>query len=138
MHLIWIWTFSYNKVSGVTASYGKLLGFIAFFRYFHTFLTTSHVWSALSWPNFHGLCVKIIHTFWYVDMLDVTTSYERFSGLIGFFGNCNVRYVMMFIELSWILWKANDPMKVLLFIPFNHLDFFRFQTIWPISKNVHQ
>ena len=43
---------------------------------------TIHVWCVYLYQTF------IIHTFWYVHMLDVTTSYGRFSG------NFNVWYVI--------------------------------------------
>ena len=71
--------------------------FIAFFGYFHTFLSTIHVWSIVSSQNIHWLCVLSIHTFWYDAMPDVTTSCGRFSGLIGFVGNFNIS---IFIKLS--------------------------------------
>ena len=41
----------------VTESYGKFFDLIAFFRYFHTLLTSIHVWSIVSSPNFHRLCL---------------------------------------------------------------------------------
>ena len=34
-----------------------------FYRYFHTFLTTIHVWCVVSLPNFHRLCVLSIQQF---------------------------------------------------------------------------
>ena len=47
----------YVKMLDVTASYGTSFDFIAVFRYFHTLLTTIHVWSIVSSPNFHRLYV---------------------------------------------------------------------------------
>ena len=79
----------------VTASYGTILDFIAFFKYLPTLLMTVHVWSIVSLPNFPRLYDFSIHTFWYIDMPDVTTSNGRFSGLIGFFGNFNVWSVIL-------------------------------------------
>ena len=47
----------YIDMPYVTASYGTPFDFIVFFRYFHIFLTIIHVWSIVSSPNFHRLCV---------------------------------------------------------------------------------
>ena len=61
-------------------------------------------------PNLHGLCVWSMYTFWYINMPDVTTSYERISGLIRFFEHFNASYVILhqtfvnFEENSW-KWK---------------------------------
>ena len=49
----------------------------------------------ISSSKFHGMCVSSIHTFWYIDMPDVTTSYGRFSSLIGSLKKNNVRYVIV-------------------------------------------
>ena len=64
----------------VTASYGTLIDFIAFFfSVFHLLLTTIHVLIVVSTPNIHRLCVKLMYTFRYVNMSKVTAGYGRFS-----------------------------------------------------------
>ena len=71
-----------------------------------------NVWSFVSPLKFHGLC-QYTNLFRYVDVSDVTTSNGRFSGLIGFFGNFNAWYVILyqtfinFVEnCNWLLWKC--------------------------------
>ena len=44
-------------MSDVTANYVTLLDFFLSIGYFHTLLTAIHVWSVVSTPNFHRLCV---------------------------------------------------------------------------------
>ena len=48
----------YIGMPDVTASSGRSFDFIAFFGYFHTLLTSIHVQSIVSSPNFHRLCVQ--------------------------------------------------------------------------------
>ena len=43
------------------------------------------IYQHISPPNFHKLYVKLIHTFWYVNMPNVTAGYARFSVLMSFF-----------------------------------------------------
>ena len=41
----------------------KALWFYCIFGYFHTLLTSIHVWSIVSSPKFHRLCVWLMYTF---------------------------------------------------------------------------
>ena len=58
-------------------------------------LTNIHVWTVAYPPNFYGLSVLSVYLCWYIDMPDVTTSNGSFPGLIRFFGNFNVWYVIL-------------------------------------------
>ena len=42
------------------------------------------VWKYISLPNFHRLCVWWIHSFWYVDMPDVTATYGTPLDFVAF------------------------------------------------------
>ena len=53
----------------VTASYGTLFDFIAFFGYLYSLLLTIHAWIIVSLLNFHWLCVYSVHTYWYVNII---------------------------------------------------------------------
>ena len=72
------------------------------------------VWQHISSPNFHRMCVLSIHTFWCIDLLDVTKSYGRSFDFIAFFGyfsniideNLCLKY-SIFIELSQIMCLMN-------------------------------
>ena len=69
-----------------------------FKKNFHTYLT------AVSLSNLHRLCVVLVHTFWYVDMPDVTAGYWRFADLIAFFGSSSYIIIFyIFIKLSHIV-----------------------------------
>ena len=73
------------NILDVTACYGRSFDFKAFFRYFYTKLTSIHVCSILSSPNFNRLCGQLIYTFFYVKMPIVTAGYGRLSDSIEFF-----------------------------------------------------
>ena len=86
----------------------KVFWFYCPFWYFHTLLTTIHVWIIVSSPNFHRLFVSWMYTFWYVNMSNVTIGYGRLSSLIAFFfwefsyiTTCLKRYI--FIKTSQIM-----------------------------------
>ena len=79
----------------VTASYGMPFDFIAFFRYFHTLLTTIHVCSVVSSQNFYKMC---LNQYTHFDMLtgdkpDVTEGDERQSDPITLSGNFLNTYI---------------------------------------------
>ena len=77
----------YVKMLDVSASYELPLNFITFLRILHKIEEYPYP------PNLCRLSVQSIHLFWYVDMPDVTTSWGRFPGLIGFL-KFNVWYVV--------------------------------------------
>ena len=56
----------------------NVLWFYCIFGYFIHFWRPfmSEVWLYFH-QTFTGMCLKSIHTFWYIDMLDVATSYRR-------------------------------------------------------------
>ena len=82
----------------VSASYGRHFDFIAFLGNFHTLLTSIHVLSAVSPPNFHRLCVLIMYIFWNVNMPYVTAGYRKFSYSIAFFGYFSYNYYNYMFE----------------------------------------
>ena len=76
----------------VTESYGMRFNFIRFFtKNWLPFISEVFFFTKLS------QIVCLMHTLWYVDMSDVAINYGRFSGLLGFFGNFNFWYVILFI-----------------------------------------
>ena len=85
-------------------SYWLILLF--FFKNFQTKLTTIHVWSVASLPNFHKLCIWLISKFWYVNMPNVIVGYRRSSNLIEFFGNFHIWNVMSIWNLHKLYWKS--------------------------------
>ena len=60
------------------------------FRYFHTKFTTTHVRIIVFSPNFH----KTMHTFWCVNMPNVTAGYGSFSCLIALLLRIFIYYYM--------------------------------------------
>ena len=68
----------------VTAGYRTSLDFVSW-----VFLKKIDEYSCLKCflfsPNFHKLCIKLIHTLWCVNMPDVTASYGSSSDLIAIF-----------------------------------------------------
>ena len=47
-------------------------------------MTTIHFWSIVSSPNFHSLRILLKCAFWYINVPDLATNYERLSVLIAF------------------------------------------------------
>ena len=87
-HRIFVWLihrFWYINLPDVTASYEMPLDSNAFLDYFHTYLTTIHVWSIVSSSNFNRLCIWLIYTFCYVNIPNAIADYGIFSDLIAFF-----------------------------------------------------
>ena len=56
---------------------------------------------SVSSPNFHRLCVWLTYTFLYVNILNVTIGYWRFSDLVTFFGN------FLILLLVWNVLTSN-------------------------------
>ena len=75
---------------------------LLFFWYFHTLLTIIHVWIVVSPQNFHKLSFYSMYTFWYVNMTNVTTSYERLSDLMRFWGQKTIQLHQTFTNcVKW-------------------------------------
>ena len=87
-------------MSDVTASYETLLDFIAFLG------ILLHCWLLLMYEVLYHIkksCVLSIHTFLYVYMPNVTTTYGWFFGLIGFF--------LEISKFNTILWRKAECQK---------------------------
>ena len=82
-----------------------------FWIFFHTLMTTIHVWKVVSAPNFHRTCICLMYIFWYINMPNVTASYGTFLDLITFFGNLIKQSQPQFwthkIYPSYHLWPAH-------------------------------
>ena len=76
----------YVKMPDVTASYRKPLNFMCFFE-FGTKLTNIHVWSDLSSPNFHILCILYEYKYFVIMKCQIWLhAMERLLILLCFFG----------------------------------------------------
>ena len=81
----------------VTASYGKSLDIIAFFRVLSYIIDDlSCLNSCISTKNSHILC-QTCHTFWYSKMINVTAGYGRLSDLMNFW---EFSYITCFKHLT--------------------------------------
>ena len=61
-------------------------------------------------PNFHRLCVLLMHIFWYVNVPNVPTSYEKlwYNCEFLYFTTCLKRYIKL---LQIVCWGRSIAMK---------------------------
>ena len=84
-----IYTFWYIDMSDVTANYGTIEFIIAFLHIFldycvfANFVNNWCVWSVVSSPNFHRLCIWSMYLFWYVKIQDL--NFFELSNIFKYF-----------------------------------------------------
>ena len=92
----------------------KLRNAFRFYFVLCVFTYIIDVWSIVSKPNFHRLCIWLMYTFWCVNMPSVTAGYRRFSYSIAFFpGNFHI------LQHVWNVITSSNFHKSCVFLFFN-------------------